>query len=208
MQPKSADNPAITLLRLENRAVANSEFILLNKKIDELAKEIQQRQQAEAKLQQRNQELQQTLTELKSTQSQLIQTEKMSSLGQLVAGVAHEINNPVSFIHGNLTHAGRYLHDLLNLVKLYQESNPQPTPEIQDCLEDIDFEFLVEDVDELLESMRVGTKRILEIVKSLRNFSRLDEAAVKEVDLHEGLESTLMILHHRCQGKHGTKPIE
>ncbi|MEC4803287.1 MAG: ATP-binding protein [Jaaginema sp. PMC 1080.18] len=208
VQPKSADNPAITLLRLENRAVANSEFILLNKKIDELAKEIQQRQQAEAKLQQRNQELQQTLTELKSTQSQLIQTEKMSSLGQLVAGVAHEINNPVSFIHGNLTHAGRYLHDLLNLVKLYQESNPQPTPEIQDCLEDIDFEFLVEDVDELLESMRVGTKRILEIVKSLRNFSRLDEAAVKEVDLHEGLESTLMILHHRCQGKHGTKPIE
>ncbi|GAX45569.1 histidine kinase [Tolypothrix sp. NIES-4075] len=146
---------------------------------------------------QQAQELSKTLKELQNTQAQLIHTEKMSSLGQLVAGVAHEINNPANFIHANLNHASVYSQDILDLLKLYQQTYPNPTPEISDRAQDLDIEFLAEDLPKLMASMQVGTKRIREIVLSLRNFSRLDEADMKFVDIHEGLDNTLMILNRR-----------
>ncbi|WP_265272442.1 sensor histidine kinase [Nostoc sp. KVJ3] len=146
---------------------------------------------------QQAQELSETLKELQNTQAQLIHTEKMSSLGQMVAGVAHEINNPANFIHANLNHASLYSQDILDLLKLYQQTYPNPTPEISDRAQDLDIEFLAEDLPKLMASMQVGTKRIRQIVLSLRNFSRLDEADMKFVDIHEGLDNTLMILNHR-----------
>ncbi|MEH1781558.1 MAG: cache domain-containing protein [Nostoc sp.] len=146
---------------------------------------------------QQAQQLSKTLKELQNTQSQLIQTEKMSSLGQLVAGVAHEINNPANFIHANLNHASEYSQGILDLLKLYEQTYPNPTPEIRDRAQDLDIEFLAEDLPKLMASMQVGTKRIREIVLSLRNFSRLDEADMKSVDIHEGLDNTLMILNRR-----------
>ncbi|MEH2085462.1 sensor histidine kinase [Nostoc sp.] len=146
---------------------------------------------------QQAQELSKTLKELQNTQAQLIHTEKMSSLGQLVAGVAHEINNPANFIHANLNHASVYSQDILDLLKLYQQTYPNPTPEISDRVQELDIEFLAEDLPKLMASMQVGTKRIRQIVLSLRNFSRLDEAEMKFVDINEGLDNTLMILNHR-----------
>ncbi|MEH2129016.1 sensor histidine kinase [Nostoc sp.] len=146
---------------------------------------------------QQAQQLSKTLKELQNTQAQLIHTEKMSSLGQLVAGVAHEINNPANFIHANLNHASVYSQDILDLLKLYQQTYPNPTPEISDRAQDLDIEFLAEDLPKLMASMQVGTKRIRQIVLSLRNFSRLDEADMKFVDINEGLDNTLMILNHR-----------
>ncbi|MEH2191504.1 MAG: ATP-binding protein [Nostoc sp.] len=146
---------------------------------------------------QQAQQLSKTLRELQNTQAQLIHTEKMSSLGQMVAGVAHEINNPANFIHANLNHASEYSEGILDLLKLYQETYPNPTPEISDRAQDLDIEFLAEDLPKLMASMQVGTKRIRQIVLSLRNFSRLDEADMKFVDINEGLDNTLMILNHR-----------
>ena len=174
---------------------------------DEIALAIK-RHQAEAQLRQQKQQLEATLMELHQTQSQLIQSEKMSSLGQMVAGIAHEINNPVNFIHGNLTHAKEYSQDLLGLVELYQQEYPQPTPEIEAELEAIELDFLVKDFYQLLDSMKLGSQRIREIVKSLRTFSRLDEAEVKEVDIHEGIDSTLMILHNRLKATPKRQAIE
>lgn len=153
--------------------------------------------QLEERVEERTNELSEALADLQRTQSQLVQTEKMSSLGQLVAGVAHEINNPVNFIHGNLKHTTEYSQELLNLIDLYQQHYPDPDPEIQAQLEEADFEFLKEDFPRLLHSMNTGAQRIAEIVKSLRNFSRLDEADFKRVNIHEGIDSTLMILQKR-----------
>ncbi|HAJ59456.1 MAG TPA: hypothetical protein DCP31_09460, partial [Cyanobacteria bacterium UBA8543] len=146
-------------------------------------------------------QLQQTLHELQRTQAQLIQVEKMSSLGQLVAGVAHEINNPVNFIYGNLIYAQQYLQDLLGLVQLYRFTYPNPPEVIQDRIEAIDLDFLTTDLNQLQESMKVGAERIREIVRSLRTFSRLDESESKAVDIHSGIESTLMILQNRLKVK-------
>ncbi|MEH2249242.1 ATP-binding protein [Nostoc sp.] len=213
IQPWSPESSALILLRLENRTLATSNFILLNEKIDELAKEVQRRKQAEEALKKANQELeirveertttlQETLNELQLTQTQLIQAEKMSSLGQMVAGIAHEINNPVSFIYGNLHHAHNYTQDLLKLVQIYQHFCPNTPLEIQEQVEEIDLDFLIQDITKLFQSMKVGTERIQEIVKSLRNFSRLDEAELKQVNIHEGIDSTLMILDHRLQATH------
>jgi hypothetical protein len=164
----------------------------------------QQSRSATAQAQSQAQQLEQALIELQNTQGHLVQSEKMSSLGQLVAGVAHEINNPVSFIYGNLVHASGYTQDILGLVELYQQHYPQPVPEIQSEIEMIDLDFLVEDLPKLLNSMKLGAERICEIVAALRNFSRIAEAEVKAVDLHEGLDSTLMILQNRLKasGKH------
>ncbi|XHX78026.1 MAG: sensor histidine kinase [Stenomitos frigidus ULC029] len=158
-------------------------------------------EQLEERVEARTADLQETLQALQRTQSQMIQAEKMSSLGQLVAGVAHEINNPVNFIHGNVAHVNEYTQNLLALVQLYQTEFPDLTPALRAKMDEIDLAFLHEDVLKLLTSMQVGTDRIRGIVTSLRNFSRLDEAQVKAVDLHEGLESTLLILQHRLKAK-------
>jgi signal transduction histidine kinase len=152
--------------------------------------------------------LKRTIQELKETQAQLIQSEKMSGLGQMVAGVAHEINNPINFIHGNLTHVNEYAADLLYLIQLYNKHYSEPIEEIAEELEEIDLEFILEDLPKTLKSMQVGTERIREIVKSLRTFSRLDEAELKQVDLHEGLDSTLMILLNRIKATSHRDKVE
>jgi two-component system, NtrC family, sensor kinase len=138
-------------------------------------------------------------TELQQVHVQLIQQERLSSLGQLVAGVAHEINNPVNFIYGNCTPAKQYTQGLLELVALYQEEYPESTSKLQKKIDEVDLEFLANDFPKVIASMQMGADRIREIVASLRNFSRLDEADFKEVNLHEGIDNTLMILHHRCK---------
>ncbi len=152
--------------------------------------------------------LQEALSKLQQTQAQLVQSEKMSSLGQLVAGIAHEINNPVNFIHGNINHAVNYTHDLLQLVELYQRHYPQPIAEIRDEIEAIDLDFVSEDLPKLLSSMKLGTDRIRQIVLSLRNFSRLDEADMKAVDIHEGIDNSLLLLQNRLKFKPGHSEIE
>jgi signal transduction histidine kinase len=158
-------------------------------------------QASEAREREKAEELQQSLYKLQKTQAQLVQTEKMSSLGQLVAGVAHEINNPVNFIFGNLNHASEYTQDLIGLLELYQQHYSSPHPEIESEAQAIDLEFLLEDLPKLLSSMRVGADRIRQIVASLRTFSRMDEAQRKPVNIHDGIDSTLMILQHRLKAK-------
>jgi predicted ATPase/signal transduction histidine kinase len=152
-------------------------------------------------LQEKNQDLAETLELLQQTQAQLIQTEKMSSMGQLVAGMAHEINNPISFIFTNLTYAEEYTENLLRLIHVYQQTYPDATPEIAEITEDIELNYLEEDFPKILKSMHGGADRIRSIILSLRNFSRLDESEIKEVDIHEGLESSLLILQHRLENK-------
>jgi two-component system, NtrC family, sensor kinase len=153
-------------------------------------------------------ELEKTLEELKYTQSQMIQNEKMSSLGQMVAGIAHEINNPVNFIHGNLNHLNNYTQDLSSIIRAYQQYFPTPPKQIQELIDEIDISFIQEDLSKIIDSMSIGTKRIREIVLSLRNFSRLDEAEVKQADIHEGIDSTLMILNHRLKAKPNRAEIQ
>lgn len=165
-------------------------------------------QKSEAQLRQQAQELKEALRELQHTQTHLIQSEKMSSLGQLVAGVAHEINNPVNFIYGNLNPAKEYTQDLLSLLQLYQSHYPEPMVEIQDFAELIELDFLKSDLPQIINSMKVGADRIREIVLSLRTFSRLDEAEMKAVDIHQGIDSTLMILQSRLKDNDQRPTIE
>lgn len=179
-----------------------------------LEQEIENRQQAqqalersEAEAKEKSQQLEQTLIELRQTQAQLIHSEKMSSLGQLVAGIAHEINNPVNFIYGNIIHATDYADELLGLVEAYQAECLHPSVELQRQIDKVDFEFIAEDLPKLMASMRIGADRIRQIVVSLRNFSRLDEAELKAVNIHDGLDNTLMVLKSRLKAKRDRRSI-
>ncbi|WP_414549346.1 sensor histidine kinase [Anabaena sp. CCY 0017] len=170
----------------------------LEQRVEERTQELElARQDLEQRVEKRTQELQKILQDLKATQGQLIQTEKMSSLGEMVAGIAHEINNPVNFIYANIQCANEYIEDLLILINLYQQEYPEPNWIIAEKIAEIDLIFLTKDISSLLSSMKMGAERIRQIVLSLRNFSRLDEAAMKEVDIHEGIDNTLLILNHK-----------
>ncbi len=153
----------------------------------------------EQRVEERTKELRQTVENLQNTQTQLIHAEKMSALGQLVAGIAHEINNPLQFIAGNITHARQYTEDLLTLVELYHRSNPEPSPEVKGFTQEIDWEFICEDLPNLMSSLQVGVDRIQEISNDMRNFSRMDQGRRIQVDIHQGIESSLVILQHRLK---------
>jgi signal transduction histidine kinase/tetratricopeptide (TPR) repeat protein len=190
-------------LKILNIITTQAAISLQNAQLyDRLEQKVEERT---LQIQQTNQSLMDTLSALKQTQTQLIQTEKMSSLGQMVAGFAHEINNPVNFIHGNLNHADQYFQDVIGLLNCYQKHYPQPIPEIINYLEEFDIDYILEDLPKLFASMQIGTERIREIVLSLRNFSRLDESVNKTVNVHEGIESTLLLLNHRL--KSGIKVV-
>ncbi|AFY36409.1 sensor histidine kinase [Calothrix sp. PCC 7507] len=197
------------LLQAKNTALADTQKLTaeLTKQRTELQNALQLKDHLTI-AQTQAQELEKSLKELQQTQAQLIQAEKMSSLGQLVAGIAHEINNPVNFIYGNLNYINDYTQDLIKLVKLYQKFYANPEPKIQDFIEAIELDFLLDDLPKIINSMRIGTERITEIVLSLRNFSRLDEADMKMVDIHQGIDSTLLILQSRLKEHAGHPKIE
>ncbi|MBW4472790.1 MAG: PAS domain S-box protein [Stenomitos rutilans HA7619-LM2] len=164
--------------------------------------------ESEAQLRAQTQALEETLRSLRRTQAQLVHSEKMSSLGQLVAGIAHEVNNPVNFIHGNLNHVSDYIHDILKLIQVYQQQYPHPTAAVEAASDEIDLDFLMEDLPKVVSSIRMGSERIRQIVLSLRNFSRLDEAEMKLVDIHEGIDNTLLILQSRLKVRAGKPGIQ
>lgn len=199
LQVKVTTQDEIGSLALSFNRLISSVKILLDKQhqyTQILEEKVNERTQ---ELNDRNIQLQELLDKLHNAQLQMVQSEKMSSLGQLVAGVAHEINNPVSFIHGNLVHVQEYTYNLLSFIRLYQKFYPTPVMEIDREAGEIDLEFLQEDMPKLINSMQIGTDRIREIVVSLRNFSRTDQSEFKLVNIHEGIDSTLLILQHRLK---------
>lgn len=205
LETRSGRLGAIVCSHGQPRLWSESEVELLEAVVDQVAIAIDQAElysrsrAAAAAAESQAKQLSDALENLQQTQAQLIQTEKMSSLGQMVAGIAHEINNPVNFINGNLVHANNYTKDLLHLLRLYQDVSPEPPPEIQVAMQAIDIDFVSDDLPKLMASMKIGADRIRQIVLSLRNFSRLDEAEKKPVDIHEGINSTLLILQNRMK---------
>ena len=191
---------------------SDDEIGMLSRSFNALIEQVSQRtralEQSATAANRQTETLEQTLDMLRRTQIQLVQTEKMSSLGQMVAGVAHEINNPVSFIYGNIDYVKQYVHQLLTLIELYEQDCPHYTEQIRAYREAIDLDFLRQDLPKLLASLNVGAERIRSIVLSLRIFSRLDEAEIKSVDLHEGIDSTLVILGSRLKAQHNRPAIE
>nr|WP_246276988.1 ATP-binding protein [Microcoleus asticus] len=163
--------------------------------------------ESQAQLRHQAQQLELALLELQRTQTQLIQTEKMSSLGQLVAGVAHEINNPIGFIYSNLHHAKEYTEGLMRMLDIYRQHCPEFIPEIAAEAEKIELDYLVEDLPKVLNSMQQGAERVRDIVLSLRNFCRLDEAEMKQVNIHDGINNTIMLLQSQLKGKPGLEAI-
>ena len=189
--------------------LSSTELLQANSQLQTLLNEVEaQVTERTAELARTNTELKQTLAGLQSAQVQLIQAEKMSALGQLVAGIAHEINNPVNFIYGNLTYLREHTQHLLSLMQLFCQPDAMPLAEIQQQAQAIDLDYMQNDLPKLLNSMEIGTSRIREIVQSLRNFSRLDEAEYKAVNLHEGIESTLMILESRLSEQRNLPAIQ
>lgn len=220
---KSITDPLIHLNYIAKKAAQESDFTVrvptmtedeigtLSQSFNWLIESVEERTQklqATAKTAEAQaQELRLALKQLQEAQLQLIQTEKMSSLGQLVAGIAHEINNPINFIHGNLEYALEYIDVLFLILELYQKQGIL-TPEIEQIATEYDLEYIKTDLPNLLQSMRVGTQRINSIIISLRIFSRLDEAAIKEVDIHTGIDSTLMILQSRLKATSQRQEIQ
>jgi signal transduction histidine kinase len=198
--------PASNIVELN---LLSQSFQRMSLKLQTLFTEIEQTNDLlETRVAQRTEALSEALKELKLTQSQLVQTAKMSSLGQLVAGVAHEINNPVNFIHGNLEYLESYCQSLTESLRLYQKHATELHPEIEAFNQKAEISYLTEDLPNLIRSLQHGTSRIQEIVLSLRSFSRLDESGLKLVDIHEGIDSTLMILKSQLEAKTLHSPIE
>ncbi|MEC4894992.1 MAG: hybrid sensor histidine kinase/response regulator [Oscillatoria sp. PMC 1051.18] len=164
--------------------------------------------QLQSQLKEQNQQLKETLTELKSAQAQLIHKEKMVSLGKLVAGISHQLNNPISFIAGNLDFTRNYIQDLLQLIKIYQQEYPQPTEIIKEAIQEIDLEFISADLEKVLGSIQAGSERISTIILALRIFSRLNESEIKSVDIHQGIDSSLLLLQHRINQQDKDLEIE
>ncbi len=203
---KITDNDEISSLAKSFNYMAEQVSLLLekqkeaNKKLEEYNQNLENIVQNRTyELKQKNSELKNILQELQCTQAQMIQGEKMSSLGQMIVGIAHEINNPVSFVYGNIVPAIDYAKDLLHLIELYQKHYPEPEKEIQDEIQAIELDYVRNDFTKLLNSMAIGSERIRKIVLSLRNFSRLDEDGFKRVDIHEGIDNTLIILQNRLK---------
>ncbi len=180
------------IARVENQLSIRRLSLQLQDKIEKL-------QESEQLQREKASQLEEALHELKYTQTQLIQSEKMSGLGRIAAGISHEINNPISFISGNVTYADKYFQSLIRLLGTYQKIYPETQPEIQEIIDDIEFDFLQKDWPKLIESMEVGVNRIRQIVRSLQIFSRQNEATLKPVDIHESIDNTLILLHHRLK---------
>ncbi|PMB40524.1 serine/threonine protein kinase, partial [Fischerella thermalis CCMEE 5205] len=195
-------------ISLEN-AILYKDLAQAKERLEEYSHTLEEKvERRTQELNENNQRLKQAIVDLQNAQTQLIQSEKMSSLGQMVAGIAHEINNPINFIHGNITHAQEYVQDLLELIAIYQHEFPNPSTQVAEKSQEIDLDFLVQDLPKVLDSMSVGTSRIRNIVLGLRNFSRLDEADMKPVDIHEGIDNTLMILQHKLKANNDRPEIQ